>query len=757
LKSKSIFFFYRFLQAVCFPLLLLYFLWRCIRNRSYCSTLLERLGVLTREYQQAICGAIWFHAVSVGEVIAIAPLVERMRAKYPCAEIFVSTSTLAGQTTAISKIKAHIFYSPVDYVFAIRHVLRTIRPGLLVIAETEIWPNLFRETKRTGCGLAIVNGRMSDLMAPRYRRWRFLFRTVLSHADSILVQSDEQRDRFLRAGARPVHIVVGGNLKYDFNPGQPAEWLKAFKGDSKLWIAASTTADDRIAEEDFVLDCFAQLHGWKLVIAPRKPERFEEVAHKLELSKYQFSRRLKGEAAGDILLLDTIGELSGLFAFADVVFMGGTLADRGGHNILEPAFYAKPIVVGPHMENFREIAADFRSNKAFIEIECSNELCSAVLRAAGDPEMGTRAKACADSRRGTVDRAIEELSSVYDKSVPHYRRSLPGLLFLWPLSQLWRLFRRRPGLLQQKLASRVISVGNITVGGTGKTPLVLYIAQQLKARGHKLGILTRGHGRSSPHKRLLLEPGGEASVVHTGDEAQILLRSGFAHMGIGSDRVSTGRLLEEKYGLDTLVLDDGFQQFRLARDLDLVLIDAMNPFGNEALVPLGKLREPIAALSRASAFVITRTECNRPIKGIEHRLRECNPKAPIFRSRVVPEVWVNLTTGETYPPDSIPYKKILAFCGLGNPISFWRTLDGLGLHPEETLEFGDHHRYSAQEIRRMGLLVRARRLDALLTTQKDVVNLVESTEAIVAPAQILWLKIGLKIDDEAAFLKLVFP
>ncbi len=708
-----------------------------------------------------MCGAIWFHAVSVGEAIAIAPLVGRMREKFPCAEIFVSVSTLAGYATAVSKLNAKVFYAPVDYVFAVRHVLRTIRPGLLVIAETEIWPNLFREVKRTGSGLAIVNGRMSDAMAPRYRSWRLFFGPVLGHADKILVQSEQQRDRFLAAGAPGDRVAVGGNIKYDFTPpAMPVadrSWLEEFKGNAKLCIAASTSADERVAEEDFLIDCLRHMMGWKFVIAPRKPDRFEEVAHMLDRAGLAFSRRSQGGRSGDVLLLDTIGELGGLFGFADVVFMGGTLAERGGHNILEPAYFAKPIVVGPHMENFREVAEEFRACNAFIEIRGATELRHAIGKAAEGAALGERAKTCADSRRGAVDRAAAELAEVYRNVVPRYRRSLPGLLFLWPLAQLWRAFRRRPVKKVESVGGRVISVGNITAGGTGKTPLVLYIAGQFGSRGHRPGILMRGHGRSSHHERLLLEPGEKASVTHTGDEAQLFLRAAVAHLGIGSNRIVTGRFLKEKFLLDTFILDDGFQQFRLARSLDIVLIDAMNPFGNEALLPLGRLREPMEALSRASAFVITRTECNRPFAGIERRLRRYNPSAPIFRSRVIPEAWVNLTTGETYPANAIPFKRTLAFCGLGNPQSFWRTLQRLNIQPQETIDFDDHHRYTAREIRRMGLLVKARHLDALLTTEKDLVNLCESTEAIVKPAHILWLKIGMEIEDEAEFLKLLIP
>ena len=680
-----------------------------------------------------------------------------MRADFPCAPIFVSTTTLAGYETAVSKLKTNVFYSPLDYVFAVRRVLRSIRPGLLVVAETEIWPNLFRETKQTGCRLVIINGRMSDKMAPRYAKWRVVFRAVLSHCDRIIVQSEQQQVRFLAAGARADRVIVGGNIKYDFTPRDSSMWLADFKGDSKLWIAASTTADDRAAEEDFVIDCQRHMPGWKLVIAPRQPTRFDEVAHKLEHAGLSFSLRSRDGVSGEVLLLNTIGELGGIFGFADAVFMGGSLVERGGHNILEPAYFSRPIVVGPHMENFREIADEFRANSAFIEIAGPSELKLAVLRAAEDETMGARAKACADLRRGAVDRVITQIGALYRSSTPRYRRSLPGFLFLWPFAQLWRTFRRRPVRAKKSLGARVVSVGNITVGGTGKTPLVLYITQQFKDRGFHPGILMRGHGRSSHHDHLLLEPHEETSVNHTGDEAQIFLRSAIAHIGIGKDRITTGRLLREKFKLDTLILDDGFQQFKLARNLDLVLIDAMKPFGDENLVPLGRLREPVAGVRRASAFVITRTECNRPTEGIERRLRKFNPTAPIFRSRIVPEAWVNFSTGETFPADALPYKKTLAFCGLGNPQSFWRTLERLNIKPQETVEFDDHHRYSAREIQRMGLLVKALRLDALLTTQKDAVNFCESTEAIVAPAHVLWLKIGIEIDNEAAFLKLLFP
>jgi 3-deoxy-D-manno-octulosonic-acid transferase len=756
LRSKSIYFLYRVLQAVAFPLVSIYFLLRCRRNPKYLGTMAERLGFLPREYQQTVAGAIWFHAVSVGEVMAISGLVDLARAQFPFAPIFVSATTLAGYAIAREKLNAQVFYAPIDYCFAVRHVLRTIRPTLLVVAETEIWPNLFRETVRTGCGLIIVNGRISDAMADRYAALRWFFQAPLACPQQILTQGKEHRVRFINAGAPQERVTHFGNLKYDFTPRDISPLIRNFTTGSKVLIAASTSADEWVAEEDFVLKAFTHLPGWKLIIAPRKPERFDEVAAKLEQSGFSFGRWSKRELGGEVLLLDTIGDLSGLFPAADVVFMGGTLAERGGHNILEAAYFAKPIVVGPHMENFREIANDFRAANAIIEIRSHAELLEGILRAAADPEIGARAKACADAKRGGMEHTMQAIIGLYAASVPRYRRSLPGILWLWPFSLLWRLFRRRKVQHPVNLDVRVISVGNITAGGTGKTPLVLYLAQKLKERGRSPGILTRGYGRNSHHSQLLLEPGAKASTLHTGDETQLFLRSGLAPVGVGNDRISTGLALKQKFQLDTLILDDGFQQFRLARDLDIVMIDAMTPFGDEELLPLGRLREPLEALSRASAFVITRAEFDRPLTGIEARIRQYNIHAPIFRLRTRPDQWVHEPTAETFPASNPPFEKMLAFCGLGNPHSFWRTLDQLGIKPVERIEFNDHHRYTAAEVRRFGLLVRGQGIDALLTTQKDVVNLCESTDPTVAPAKVLWLRIGAEIDREEEFLRLVF-
>ena len=296
----------------------------------------------------------------MGEILAAVPLIEDVRRRTPTTSIFVSTSTLAGRETAEKRLAGltdGVFFAPLDFVWSVRRVLRRLRPSVVVILETEIWPNLFRESKRIGCGLILVYGRISDRAFPRYRRFAPLFSVVLGLCDKILAQSDEMKARFETAGSLPGKVQAAGNLKYDLTaPAIPetSPALAFIEADRErpLWIAASTSADDHIAEEDFVIAAQQRLPEWRLIIAPRKPERFGNVADLLDQSGLRWTRRSAFDNPhSDVLLLDSIGELSGLFPHATVVFMGGTLADRGGHNILEPAISGKPIIVGPHMEN----------------------------------------------------------------------------------------------------------------------------------------------------------------------------------------------------------------------------------------------------------------------------------------------------------------------------------------------------------------------------------------------------------------------
>ncbi|MGH9675187.1 MAG: 3-deoxy-D-manno-octulosonic acid transferase, partial [Bryobacteraceae bacterium] len=419
---------YRFLQFFAFPSILLYLAGRGLRDRRYFHAIGERFGRLPRSYRQTAPGAVWLHAVSVGEVLSSSRVIEGLRARFP--RVFVSTTTLAGRELAADKLRGvadGVFYAPIDYCFAVRAVLRALRPSVVIVLETEIWPNLWHEASRSGAVLLNANARISDRAWPCYRALGWLFRAVLDDADAILAQTEVSRRRYLELGAPPDRIRVGGNLKYDVQPapatGPVERMLARLDPPAQVWIAASTmppAASGDAQEDDAVLDAFAALAPAHprllLILAPRRPETFAGAERRIAARGIPYLRRTAlGEgdtpALPGVLLLDTIGELSGLFAHAGVVFMGGTLAERGGHNILEPAFAGCAIVLGPHMENFPEVAAEFRAAGAVREIPGPDALAGAVGELLGDEqarrELGDRARELSRAGRGAAEAVLD--------------------------------------------------------------------------------------------------------------------------------------------------------------------------------------------------------------------------------------------------------------------------------------------------------------------------------------------------------------
>lgn len=777
IRRSLIYLLYFTVRVLGAPVLVLYCLYRCVHDGRYLATLGERAGNLPASFKRTAPGSIWLHAVSVGEVITGARLIEELRKEQPGVPIYVSTTTLTGREVAEKKV-GHlvdgIFYAPFDYVFATRRVIRTIRPAVVAVLETEIWPTLYHEAKCAGCGLLIVSARISDRAMPRYRKLRWVFAPVLELPDRILAQSEIDRARFLELGAPAANVVVLGNLKYDAAPAtMPApEFVRdalARLAPEQVWIAASTMPGldgSDVDEDEVVIDAFQELarqrSGLLLILAPRRPERFDGAVEKLRARRIAVVRRSSGEIPGGfrlpgVLVLDTIGELASVFGLGDVVFMGGTLARRGGHNVLEPAIQGKPIVVGPHMENFAAIAADFRARGAWVEIDHGGELAEAVRRLLDDPRerdrLGALAAEVAARNTGVAAKAAAEILDAQDAALPLWRWSSPARPVLWMLAQLARLWmlgnhrkQRRDVATARALGRPVISVGGIAMGGSGKTPFVEMLASRLASGGIRPAILTRGYHRRSVEKMILIPAGTQIGTAYTGDEAQIFVRSGVAHVGIGADRWATGMEAQQRLNPDVFLLDDGFQHRRLRRDLDIVLIDALNPFPGGGVFPLGFLREPIEGLARADVFVITRAQPGRAYVGIRRALRRVNPDAPIFLASVQPREWVPAR------PES---EKVAAFCGLGNPATFWETLRQEGFDPVLTWKFDDHHRYRRYELRRLAYQAQRCGARALLTTEKDAMNLPDDAGELVAPLRIYWLKIATVVREEAAFLEIV--
>jgi 3-deoxy-D-manno-octulosonic-acid transferase len=382
LRTRVIFILYRAALLAAIPFVILYLVWRVVRDRRYSSHILERFGVWRLTHRTA-AGGVWLHAVSVGEILSSVELLRTLREGLPHTPLYVSCGTLAGREVAEAKlgeIADGIFFAPIDFVFAVRGVLRVARPSVLLVLETEIWPNLYREAKRAGAAVLVANGRMSDRAAPRYSRHRWFFSAALEQVDQILTQTVVDQRRFIDAGAPSERVHVGGNLKYDFQATAsqtPAELLPILR--RPLWIAASTTGPMRegdVDEDDAVLASYAEVvrdyPTLQLLIAPRRPERFDVVAEKLRAAGVDFIRRSQMEQGGEsasVVLLDSVGELGALFPYADVVFMGGTLAERGGHNILEPALCGKAVIAGPHLENFAAIRDRFAAGRGYVPID----------------------------------------------------------------------------------------------------------------------------------------------------------------------------------------------------------------------------------------------------------------------------------------------------------------------------------------------------------------------------------------------------
>jgi 3-deoxy-D-manno-octulosonic-acid transferase len=341
------------------------------RHGKYREGLGERLGKVPSRLQTQSTPAIWVHAVSVGEVLAVSELVSQLRQRFPSYRVVVSTTTATGQELATKHFgEDSVFYFPLDFAFAIRPYLSVLRPRLIVLAETEFWPNFLRLAQASDARVAVVNARISDRSRPGYRRFRRILKRVLLNVDLFLAQTAEDASRLSDIGAPGDRVQVSGNLKFDVSAPDPPPIVGSLRSNfqqtgARPVVVCGSTVE---GEEGLLLRAFENVLASHprtvMILAPRRPERFGEVAQLLEQLGIRFWRRSlwSGDTiAGGVFLVDTIGELASLYALADVAFVGGSLVPRGGHNIIEPAQHGVAIMVGNHTENFRDIVAMFES------------------------------------------------------------------------------------------------------------------------------------------------------------------------------------------------------------------------------------------------------------------------------------------------------------------------------------------------------------------------------------------------------------
>lgn len=427
------YFLYSLLLGLGFVILLPRFVIDAFRHGKYVAGFGERLGSVSANRTEGR-PVIWLHCVSVGETQAARPLVKGIKARFPNHSIVVSTTTSTGQRLAREIFKGEaetVFYFPFDWGWAVRRTLNTIRPAAILLMETELWPGFLRECERREIPVAIVNGRLSDQSFRRYRLIRGFMKRVLAPVNIAIMQTEADADRLGALGMAESRIFVAGNLKFDAgalpstDAGSTAFSQRfGLTKDSQVILAASTHAP----EERVLLEAFKRINstggpGLRLIIAPRHPERFAEVAGLIKAAGFSWTHRSSEATAGDreseVILLDSIGELQAFYPLATIVFVGGSIAKTGGHNILEPAAAGTCVVTGPHTFNFRLIVDTFVEAEAVVQLpnvpspDLVDQLAQIFSELLTDDarrrELGRRGKILVDENRGATERSLELL------------------------------------------------------------------------------------------------------------------------------------------------------------------------------------------------------------------------------------------------------------------------------------------------------------------------------------------------------------
>ncbi len=409
-----------------------WWLWRMATTQKYREGLADRLGRVPDRLRTASAKGnpvIWLHAVSVGEVLAVSRLVQEIAVAFPGYRLLISTTTRTGQELARTRFGAdRVFYCPLDLPWAVHAYLKALQPRMLILAETEFWPNMLSGCFRRDIPVAVVNARISDRSWPRYQMLVRLWRPILGQLSRVLAQTSTDAERLVELGCPPELVSVSGNLKFDVRVAKEAkatQLLKALAPAQRIIVAGSTLE----GEESALIEVWPHLQALHpdllLVLAPRHPERFETVAGLLRAARIPWVRRSEwythppdlhdGLVGGNIVLLDTIGELASIYSLAAVAFVGGSLVPAGGHNPLEPAQFGVPIVMGPHYANFRTITDDLRAHDA-ICIASKQELSRALIELLSDPEdarkMGERARHVFEQQAGATARSIDALREI---------------------------------------------------------------------------------------------------------------------------------------------------------------------------------------------------------------------------------------------------------------------------------------------------------------------------------------------------------
>ena len=769
---------YNLLLMLAAPFILLVLLAkkRCRRG------LIQRLGFLPDGLARGSQGdgrkVLWVHAVSLGEVVAAVPLVRALHIRYPAYRLVVSTVTETGREAVERQLAgvAEHCYAPLDFPLVVTRVVEQLSPAAFLFVETELWPNLLRTLSRRGVPSILVNGRLSSSSFRGYSLVKPFFRQVLKTITFCLMQSDRDVQRIIALGAAPANVLRTGNIKFD----QPlpdvtneATTLSrrtiAVDEQEELIVAGSTHP----GEEEQLLDCYQQLqrefHPLVLLLAPRHIERAAEVESVVKARGLLAIRR---SALGQpdivsfqpesprVVILDTRGELAGAYRYAVLSFVGGTLIPVGGHNLLEPARWGKPVFFGPHTDHCAEMAELLLRAGGGVQVRNGQELAAEMARwlrdRSGLRRMGDAARQVVLDNQGTVERSLEVIEKVLVRntcsSFVNHRSLFPQWLLLALSFPYGLVVRARAALYEgdwlprRSLPCRVVSVGNLTVGGTGKTPVVILIAKWLLAQGMRVGVLSRGYRRQSRTPFVLVSDGRAVlkGPAEAGDEPYLIAqRCPGAVVAVGADRYRLGQWVLERFPIDCFLLDDGFQHLALNRDVDLLLVDASDPASLQALLPVGRLREPLSTAARATALLVTRADTATGLNPVLEPIRTATglESRPIL-IRFKAEGFVDILTGGIEEHERVSGRTALAFSGIGNPASFQTLLADQGVKVLAELVFPDHHVYGDADLSRVRQRAKECGAELVVTTEKDAGKIVH---LLRAEDRLLALRLGTEI------------
>jgi 3-deoxy-D-manno-octulosonic-acid transferase len=430
-----ILFFYNLALVAAFLLTAPWWLWRMATTRKYRDGFKERLGeVPTRVARMRAEGGtpvIWLHAVSVGEVLAVSRLISELDFTFPAHRVLISTTTATGQALAQERFGvSRVFYCPLDLPWAVSSYLSVLEPRLLILVESEFWPNLLGSCYRRGIPVAVVNARISDRSWPRYQMMQPLWKPLMRKLSAVLAQTQVDADRLLALGCVPERVSISGNLKFDVRTAEESDatlLLRTLAVNLRLVVAGSTLE----GEEAALLEAWPRMleadPNLILILAPRHPERFSAVALRVARSPFPWVRRsdwpskpvyaLSPLRPGEIIVLDSIGELASVYSLASLAFVGGSLFPNGGHNPLEPAQFGVAIAMGPHYDNFRAITNNLLAHNA-IRIAKVEVLAETLADLARDPveseAMGERAREVFDKEAGATERSLGVLRSLVE-------------------------------------------------------------------------------------------------------------------------------------------------------------------------------------------------------------------------------------------------------------------------------------------------------------------------------------------------------